>query len=205
MAEFYSPDNLKAILPYLPREPKWLVLGGPGDAREAQTARELWPDIKIIGIEPNPEAHAWQLAHGWPKDCVLLPCALSDELWGVKSLVLETGRLRNASIDPEAVGSNEGNPACTFRTVNTLTIDYLDSKFVFEDAIVWLDIEGSELRALQGAEKLIASGRVMLFNVEMLSRVPGLMEGIPRLLKGYRAVKDWNDSPTCRDRIFVKE
>ncbi len=208
MSEYYSPNNLENICPYLTREPKWLVLGGPADAREAQAAKRQWSNIQVIGIEPNHEAREWQLHHLWPRDSYLLPYAISNEI-GVAELVYETGRLRNASIDPDAIKGNRETLAkdskLIFTTVQTRTLDWLDEIYgPFQDAIVWLDIEGSELKALQGAPNLITSGRVMLWNLEMLSRVPGLMEGIPKLLVGYKAVKDWNDSETCRDRIFIK-
>lgn len=200
MVDYYSPGQLKVILPYLAKPPKWFILGGTADANEAQTAAELWPGVRIIGIEPNPEAIAFQRSNGWPEGAVLIEAALSESV-GVAEIVCERGRVRNASMDPVSVAGAGVDPI----EVLTVTLDYLDQQYgPFEDAVVWMDIEGSELRALQGASRLIASGRVMLWNIEMLSRVPGMMDGVPKLLKDYQAVKDWNDSAECRDRIFVR-
>ena len=209
MPEYYGTNNVKQILPFLPRRPKWLIVGGPADSNEAQYLKGKWPDIKIIGIEPNPEAVEWQKTVGeWPPDAYLIPSALGDEPGKVMEMIMEPGRLHNASLEPKQVEDNRSNANAKFLQVTTVTLDGLDSIYgPFEDAVVWMDIEGSEYRALQGATNLIKSGRVLLWNIEMLNRVPGLMEGVPRLLAegGYKAVYDWNDSDWCRDRIFIRE
>lgn len=200
MSEYYSPGQLSVIYPYLPREPRWLLLGGPADANEAQTAVARWPDIRVVGVEMNPDAIAWQLAHGWPPGQVLLHAALWDQV-GLAPVANAGSTLRHASL----YGSSADVPDDP-RTIQTTTWDTLDKVLgPFEDAVVWMDIEGSELAALRGATNLIASGRVLLWNIEMLSHIPGLMESVPALLRGYRAVKDWNASDACRDRIFVRE
>lgn len=205
MSDYYSPGQLEtALLPVLGSVvPKWLILGGPADANEAQTARRLWPDIKVIGVEPNREAVWWQFANGWPRDCLLFHQALCNRGGVVTEMAKSPGNLRIATLD---LASAKHRPETINEHVMTVTLDWLDEQYgSFEDAVVWLDIEGSELKALQGASNLIASGRVILWNIEMQDRVPGLMEGVPKLLKGYRAVKDWNASETCRDRVFLRE
>ena len=205
--DYYSPGQLKVIIPFLPHAPRWLVIAGPADANEAQTARELWPDIKIIGVEPNPEAVAFQRGAGWPEDCPLLEAALS-EACGRAEMCYESGRLRNGSLDPTHLGGNRGNPVVTFRKVLTVTLDDLDRDYgPLEDAVVWMDIEGSEYHAMLGATNLLRRRAVLLWNVEMQTRIPGLMEGIAALMDrhGYRAVHEWNDSDSCRDRVYVRE
>lgn len=161
-----------------------------------------------MGVEPNPEAREWQLSVGrWPRDCVLLPDALSDKV-GTCELVYEPGRLRNASTDGAAVDGNKTNANARFIEVNTTTLDTLDDLYgPFDEAVVWLDIEGAEYRALLGAERLLARRSVLLFNLEMLSRVPDLMDGIKMLMTkhGYSAVKEWNVSGSCRDRIYTRD
>lgn len=204
MPRYYSPDQLMNIVPFLPRKPKWFILGGPANGNEAQAAHTLWAGVKILGVEPNREAIHWQKNNLWPSPHLLLNYALADTCGRLTQLVLESGKLANASIDPESVEVNKTNSMAIYETVETITLDRLDEIYgPFEDAVVWMDIEGSEYKALLGAEKLLERKAVMLWNVEMQNRVPGLMEGIPRLLRDYKAVKDWNDSESCRDRIFV--
>lgn len=201
----YSPGQFEQVIPHLPREPKWLILGGPADANEAQTARTKWPDIKVIGVEPNPEARDWQLSNGWPENSFLLPYALSDKN-GFTEMVYAVGGLRNARIDTVALELNRIKPEATFLTVPTITLDMLESAHgPFEDAILWLDIECSEYPALLGGAKLLASGRVLLLNIEeMIDSCPDTPKIQPLLNGyGYKIVHEWNVSTTCRDRVYV--
>lgn len=205
VTDYYSPSNIYAVAPFLPFPPKWLVLGGPADAREAQTAADLWPGIDVVGVEPNPEAVEWQrTVGGWREEWPLLDCALTDESTGSVLMAFEPGGLRNASVAPDLVRTK---PGAIKVLVGTTTLDVVEAVYgPFEDAVVWLDVEGSELRALRGASKLLASGRVLALNVEMLSHVPGMMDELPALLaaNGYQAVAEWNYSDTCRDRVFLR-
>lgn len=200
--EYYSPGHLREVVRFLPPgfTPAWLLLGGPADADEAQTARQLWPDIGIVAAEPNPEAYRWQLdVGGWPDGAQLSSCALADHLDGV-DVAVETGNLRGASAHPAATAGGG-----TIR-VKTVTLDYLDENFgLFSDAILWLDVEGSELAALRGAAGLFARRAVALVNVEVQARRTDMNLELTRLLKaaGFRKVHRWNDSPACEDQVWV--
>lgn len=207
MTTYYSEGQFSVVYPFLEgKTPRWLILAGPSDGNEAQCAVEKWPDIRVIGLEPNPEALAWQVVNGWPYGHVLLPHALSN-CQGKADFVYEAGKgTRNGSMDSLAVEGNRTNSDARVIQVNTITLDYLDSLYgPFLDTIVWMDIEGSELLALQGASNLISRRAVLLWNIEMQNRVPGLMEGVPALLTphSYKQVHEWNASDTCRDRIYI--
>ncbi len=209
MSQYYSENNIKAIVPFLrAKAPRWFILGGPADGCEAQEAAKLWPGIKVIGVEPNPEAFSFQLANGWRPGWSLLRSALSDVTGERVEVVREVGKLRNASASPDSVEGNRGNVDVRYEVVPTITLDSMYNMFgPFEDAVVWLDIEGSELRAVRGGANLLASRRVLLWNVEMLSRHTELMTEIPRMMAtaGYVAVAEWNHSDACRDRIFLRD
>lgn len=210
---YYSPDQFKVILPFLNGAvPKWLVLGGPADGNEAQCARRLWPEVRVVGVEPNADMVLWQHAHGWPPDAPLVCAALAA---GKGEVLLAVGRVnpRGSSIDPWSVmGNSPIVPGCDptvaeIRKVAATTLDDLDALHgPFEDAVVWLDIEGSEHQALLGAEKLLARRAPLLLNLEMQPRVPGLVAGIEHLMweYGYVAAHQWNASETCWDRIYVR-
>lgn len=194
--EWYSPENMNTVVPYLPRTPKWLLLGGPADAREAQTAIELWPEIKVIGVEPNPEAYAWQLEHGWPKEHgPLIEAAVSNKP-GFLEISAPSGFLRSGRV------TEPGNGI----VVPSVIWDELDKQYgPVTDAVLWMDIETHELEGLQGATGLLERRAIILINIELQTRMLSKNIEIQRLLDhyGFKTVKDWNDSPDCRDTIFV--
>lgn len=203
----YSPGQFLVVYPFLPAEPKWLILGGPASANEAQTARLKWPGVRVIGIEPNPEAVEWQVANGWLADAPLLPFALSDRTGETLDMVYASGQLNNARLDKAAVDGNRTNTEAIYRNVETITLDDLNDRYgPFEDAVLWIDVECSEYKALCGAKELLASGRVVLIDVEEMTDSCEDTPKIRPLLEsyGYRVVHEWNASDTCRDRIYVK-
>lgn len=203
--DFYGRDQFKNILPFIKGTPEWLILGGPASGNEAQYAASLWPNIKIVGVEPNPEARQWQWTHGrWSKDWHLLPVALAD-VSGKSSIRIPPGYLESASLDPVHV---VGCDIQELSEVDTDTLDGIDKVYgPFNNGILWMDIEGYEYRALLGAKGLMERKAFLLINVEMLSRVTEVMTGVPRLMEeyGYVQVHEWNASEGCRDRVYVME
>lgn len=166
---YYNEGQFEGIVKFVEIEPDALILGGPADANEAQCFAKHWPNAKIIACEPNPEAREWQHKEGdWPQDAVLLEWGLSDGL-SAAELVYEAGKVRNGSMREASVEGNRGNEAATFKWVPTTTIDELDKRFgPFQNAMLWLDIEGFELKALTGAKQMLVEGRVSILNVELL-------------------------------------
>lgn len=200
MSEFYSPTNFDQVVPYVMGfVPKWLLLGGPADAYEAQLARKRWPGIKIVGVELNPEAVAWQHKHGWPKDCPLHQAALSD-CSGLIRVDCTADDLRHGRVA-------SGDPTQDPQAVMAVTWDDLDRLHgPFEDAILWLDIETHEWEALQGAKGLLARNAVWLVNVEMQKAVEWKNQQIDNLLRAhdFRIVGEWNWSADCWDRVYAR-
>lgn len=195
MIDYYSPGNLAHVVPYLPREPKWLLLGGPADAAEAQEAVKRWSSVKVIGVEPNSEAVAWQLANGWPKGHPLIHAALHDRC-GTLKVASPKKALRSTRVAED--GAVE---------VRAVTWDSLNGLYgPFCDALLWMDIETHELEALRGAERLLAAGAILLVNVEMQASQAAKNAELEALLHhhGFTAVKDWNDSHQCWDRVWVR-
>ncbi len=209
MPDYYSPGQLSVIYPFLKQPPRWLLLGGPADANEAQTAKAKWPDIKIIGVEANAEAVRWQIEQGeWPEGMLLLPMALSDSC-GTKEMVFQPGvGVRNASLGSLQVEGNRNNTDCKIVDVSTTTFDRLDQLYgPFEEAIMWIDIESSELPAIKGSIELLKRGAIRLINAEGMIHHKEDNEELEQILYsyGFKSVKDWNDSPDCRDRIYIRE
>lgn len=203
-ATFYSPGQLgniyNAVHQYEPF--KWFLLGGPANANEAQTALRRWPGVKVVGVEPNPDAIAFQLSHGWPGGHPLINRAL----WGsIRQIhVADTG---STLVHARAAFGGDLSRGIW----QTTTWDELDKQYgPFEDALLWMDIEGSELEALQGALGLLNRKAILAANIELLSRPEepeswGRIAEIDRVMHihGYHIATEWNNSTWCRDRVYV--
>lgn len=184
-----SPDDpVGYVAPYLDgRVPKWVVIGGLGDVMEAAQCRVRWPGVKILGVDPDERAIRWQLANGWPQDCPTYCLALSDR---VGQAVIRMDTLCCPSMHPRNLA--EAKPG-ELQRVDTTTLDALDRRHKFEDAVLWLDLEGWDLTALRGAPGLMASGRVLLVNVEIRYDDPPTNKAMRELLTeaGYECVLVW--------------
>lgn len=209
LPDFYSPGQLSVVVPHCNFTPEWLLLGGPADGNEAQTARAFWPRCRVLAYEPNPEAYRWQCENvrEWSDDdsgMVLSRTALADHTERV-DLAYEAGKVRNAGGHAEHLEPNRKNPAVTFVTVPATTLDLEDRVHgPVANAVLWLDVEGAELPAVRGAAGLLGRGAVRLVNVEVVARRAENAE-LRRLLEGYgfRFVKRWNNSKACEDQIWV--
>ena len=198
----YAHGQLKVIYPHLKDDPKWLLLGGPDDSNEAQTARAKWPDIKIIGVEPDSRAVKCQRDNDWPEDCPLITAALSDRV-GEAPLSLRYNDIKHATINKQLLAEWSNPPTLVTETV---TLDALDIQYgPFEEAVLWLDIEGGEYLALLGAQELLKRGAIRLINVEMQCSLTELMEGIPRLMEqyGFSLADEHHTSNHYVERIYL--
>lgn len=205
----YNPGQLNEIVPFISQPPTWLILGGPADADEAQTAIKVWPDIKVIGVEPNPQWIAWQYANGWPVGAPLIQAALAEQQ-GTALLQLPHHNHRSSSLLPLDTLQELwpfGPTQATNRTAQTTTLDYLDAIYgPFSNALLWLDIEGCELEALRGGMSLFQRGAITTVNVEMIARRADYNDLIHQFLsgQGFQLVHVWNEHGTHHDRVYVR-
>lgn len=194
----YSPGQLRHVARFLTSAPKWLVLGGPSCGMEAQLAVQMWPGIRILAVEPSGLMIMWQRSHQFPAGGTLLYGALSDA----------AGEVSFVPCDGPSGGWMADDEVPDAITVSAFTLDDLDATHgPFDDAVLWLDIEGSELKALQGAAALLASGRVLLINVEVCDRTPDATASITALLTaaGYRMADAWNNnSGAHHDEVWTR-
>lgn len=185
---------------HVPCRPEWLIIGGPADGNEAQCAVKQWPDIKVIGAEPNEKMVQWQKENGWPEEAPLLRKALSDRIATVP-MHFPAGRDRCASLLPERPGE--------LKMVRTTTIDSIDAVLgPINNAILWLDIEGSEFAALLGARGVLAANKVILVNVEAMANQEKTNKLVHELLisYGFRTAHTWNvQEGLCKDVVYVRK
>lgn len=186
MTEFYADGQLRTMARMMKGEvPSWFILCGPADGNEAQTAVKEWPGVKVYGIEPNKYAVDFQLANGWPGN-YLFNGAVMDytgycQIYGISPDDLRHGRA------PE--GDEKGGEVPCWQ------LDRLDVG-IWKRALLWMDIEGSEAKALRGAELLLSRGVVWWVSVETSTALPDVLAEVEATLTrhGFERVGVWHDS-----------
>jgi FkbM family methyltransferase len=201
----YNSGQAAVLFPHLDRlgvQPAWFILGGPADADEAQTVRARYPDIQVIASEPCDQFRRWQREAGFPG--TLLPFALSDREHDA-TLVVPRGHPRGATM----VRHEPGAPGCDVELAQAITLDRLSDLYgPFQDAVLWLDIEGMELPALRGAEGMFAAGAVLLASVEvMVDERPDDHREVGEFFTrhGFHMAEEWERTPIHQDQIWVRE
>jgi len=160
---------------------------GVGPKSEYMVLGEIYPDMKIVGMEPSRNFFL-SLLPSFPG--LLLPYAVWNE-----PAELELHR-RSSEYDatdaPTVFSVGPGKRELTeTETVTAKTLDWIDEQMGCLDRILlWMDIEGAELKALQGATKMLEEHRVKWLNLEVMpSEVPTegwpLEQEISDFLAGY--------------------
>ena len=191
--EVYEPGQISNIYPFINFDPGWFLLGGPADATEAQDMRKRFPNVCIIGFEPNPLFYSIQAARGFPGR--LLPVAL----WGERT-ELEIKRVSHQlgfwmeHRSGSALKFNDVGTARTICIAEAYPLDLLDEMYgPFENAVLWIDIEEAETQCLRGASKLLGEGRIRLINAvlhaEDLGPVLDILEPF-----GVKEISRWNSN-----------
>lgn len=162
----YIPTHYKAyavlqaldVFPFIDFEPEWLIDCGPGLGQEAHRFKERWPKIKVIGMEPV--EHTWRLRQ---KDFpgVLLNAAVwsGDGAEYLHGCDTEMG----ASLVYSCLTS-KSDPV-KVSTISLNTLDYWTGPF--NNTILWADVEGSELKLIEGSSSLFSRGAIRLMNLEV--------------------------------------
>jgi FkbM family methyltransferase len=149
ICKFIDPD----------KKPITLLDIGVGLKSEYITLLKEYPDMASIGLEPCPMTFK-TLVPKFPG--LLLPYAVWKEPTNL-DLYFSKSNLNAASVF--AIGRDENVK------VHARTLDSIDRQLGFPDRILlWIDVEGAELMALQGAIKLLGSGRVRWINIAVRNK-----------------------------------
>lgn len=192
-----------------------IVEAGACDGRDTVAMAELWPAGFIHAFEPVPIAYdTLQQRARHLKNVRTYPLALSDSV-GPAELHLsedESGADRPDSSSLLAPTAHLDTwPTIAFRTtltVQTTTLDHWASEHgVMHVDLMWLDMQGLELRALQAAPALLARTRAVymeVFRVPLYDGAPTYSQVVPWMRQiGFRLVID-RVSRVAGNALFVR-
>lgn len=201
MLDIYSPGQAEILFQFWSPKIEWFVIGGPADGNEAQTIISRFPDVKCVGFEPNATFRHKQISEMQFPGEVHNIALYNDDKEVVLCVPLEDPRSSSLNIrhirHTGAINTN---------SVPARRLDHLSNIFgPFNNCCLWLDIEDSESKALQGATKLLESGNVLLANIEMYNKPDDYLVDFMRQY-GLEVVETWNTGAmvNLRDVIFRK-
>jgi len=140
-------------------EPPDLMLDvGVGPKSEYLSLASVYPNMKIVGFEPHPFRFISVLRKF---NGLLLPYAIWDKN---ETVEIYSNTEEAAMFDPPSCFRYNDSQVSVSMEAKTLdwVLDYMGD---FKNILLWMDIEGAELKALQGAPKTL--DRVKYINVEL--------------------------------------
>jgi len=189
------------ICRFIKRDPHTMMDIGVGPKTECLTLKEHYPNMQLIGVEPL--AFLMPDKESFPGE--LFEYAISGSPVP-KKIFYNPDRLLNASLIPDATHTQS-------KYVPSMRLDELDKVCEHPKRILlWLDIEGSELKVLKSGVNLLKSNRVRWINLE--ERRPGhekpgwcTSEEVRKYLRdlGYIRLKEYNKHKTHQDVLYLNQ
>ena len=134
---------------------------GLGCGRETIFFHEWWPDASIFGFEPHHNSRE-RLEESIGEFVEIFPNAISNVSHETVKFHKRRGNRFASSI------FSRGHRKDKTYEVETRTFDWLDNeRGPFNKILLWLDCEGAEVLALEGAAGLLSRGAIKWINVEM--------------------------------------
>lgn len=179
--------NVKFLSKNIKGKPNTLYDIGVGHQphNEAIAFQQLWPDIDIIGLEPDLKVfcdrvneyvgtlYPWGL---WKENAI---CEFSVSNYHGWSSLLKPREewIKNADFKLDFKQKT---------LISCVTLDNLDKMLGCpEDIFLWMDIEGAELGALEGGGETLASGRIKWIDVEISHKPRRLEEPSEDMISDY--------------------
>ena len=135
--------------------------GRPNWCREAWVAKEVWPGCTVIGAEACEERYN-RLKKTFPGE--LHHMAVDAQEGSTEGFVGGRHGMFMFQHEKEQEAKHNNHKKVTVRTTT------VDSLYTGGTVFIWADIEGAELRMLQGATETLASGNVLGLNLELNPR-----------------------------------
>ena len=148
----------------------WVIQVGVGMYHQETDVlkREKWPDSKFIGYEPNPNIFK-NIKQAYPGELFQIAIGKTQ---GACTLY-EKHRHKDGSSCKEFTVDDPNIKISNTYQVEMKTLDAIFCNGPHEikgNVLLWLDCEGGELDAIEGAIKLIES--VEMINIEMTTKPP---------------------------------
>jgi len=189
------------VLKYARSDTTTLYSIGAGPKEEWFAMLKKRPSLKVFGCEPDPRTYA-QIEEAFPG--TLWPVAIAKTPEAALNLF---GSYQETSRFVPRGGCYTNRETLT---IEAWTLDEFDVRCGAPNGIIlWMDIEGMELEALQTGTTLLMSGRVHVINVEARSTplAPGACteDDVTQLLErcGYDLKKRYNNQHTHWDVIYM--
>jgi len=151
-------DNELTISKFIIEPPDLMLDVGVGPKSEYLSLASVYPEMKIIGFEPHPVRFISILKKF---NGLLLPYAI----WNKNETVEIYSNTEDALMfDPPSCFRYSDSQLSVSMEAKTLdwVLDYIGD---FNNVLLWIDIEGAELKALQGAPKMLE--KVQYINIEV--------------------------------------
>ena len=200
-----------SIAQYLPENPL-IIEAGAHIGRDTIKMHNAWPTSTIHAFEPVPELFI--ILKNNAASYTRIQChhiALSNKT-GQSTFFVSSGRSTATSslFEPERYKKQYPDTHFTTTTIQTITLDqWAEQHGITCIDALWLDMQGAELQALQGASTLLKTVSVIHIEVNLTERYKGipLYPEIKHYLlnRGFTVIQESFVHPEWGNVLFVKQ
>jgi len=151
-------NNEIIISKYIKDPPDLMIDVGVGPKSEYINLARVYPSMKIIGFEPHPVRFAGLISKF---NGILMPYAIWDKNEKIKMYSSKQNAPKNDAPSCFAFGNRDKEVMVEARQLDWF-YDYIKE---FKNILLWIDIEGAELKALNGATKIL--NNIKYINIEV--------------------------------------
>jgi len=169
--------SLDTIAQYLPKNPV-IIEAGAHNGKGTLRLKLQWPESTIYAFEPIPFLYEQLTQRTKKKFGIFCHQSALSHVEETTKMYVSSGKTDAcSSLLPPHSSLTEGRPNITFNeniTVHTTTLDIWAKKHVINHVdFLWLDLQGAELQALQGATQLLTTVNVIHTEINETERYVG--------------------------------